>query len=641
MKKILVVDNHPVILKFMRDLLNEAGHEVLTAEDGLSALDLLQSYTPDVIFVDLIMPNIDGKKLCKIIRRMPDFDGVQLIILSGLAGADQVNYTELGAVACIAKGPFKEMGEKVLCVLETGAPGISKRQSDESEAEPFWPQVITSELLAANKHFELVLASIAEGIIELNHECRLVYCNPSTRSIIGIPEEKLLGSRFFQLFAHNDQERIKSLLENMDSDPQVVAEDSLLTINGKQVSVNILPIVGEERGAIVIVTDVTDKKRMQQQLQQAQKMEAIGLLAGGIAHDFNNILTAIVGNVSLAKMYLNKDDRAYGKLEEAEKASMRARNLTLQLLTFSRGGAPLKKTASLPEILNECCNNPQQNPALRFDIEVEEDLWPVEVDEGQIIHAIKNLLTNAEHSMPAGGLIQIFAKNHNIAAGSGLPVKPGKYVELTVADQGVGISEEHLSKIFDPYFTTKGKGGGFGLGLTVAYSIIKSHKGCINVESEPNKGTTFHIYIPASMIAIPHSAEPKPVSKFRGKVLVMDDERIVREVVGEILEFLGYEVAFAEEGEEAVQRYEESMTSGRNFDAVVMDLTVPDGLGGKEAIGRLLEIDPAAKVIVASGYSEDPIMSEYQSYGFKGVVNKPFRIEDLEKILLEVTSAGD
>ena len=428
------------------------------------------------------------------------------------------------------------------------------------------------------------------------------------------------------------------MAENAGDHSEVVAEDLLLTNSGRQVSVKFLPIVGQERGAIAVVSDITDKKHMEQQLRQAQKMEAIGLLAGGIAHEFNNILTAIVGNVSLAKMYLNKDDKAYGKLAEAEKASMRARNLTLQLLTFSRGGAPLKRTVSLPKILTECCNDPQRNPAQRCEIKVDEDLWPVEVDEGQIIHAIKNLLANAEQSMLAGGLIQIFAKNHTIADGAGLPVKPGKYVELTVTDQGVGISEEHLSKIFDPYFTTKGKGG--GLGLTVAYSIVKSHKGYISVKSEPNKGTTFHVYIPASMSAIPESAEPKPASEVRGKVLVMDDERIVREVVGEMLEFLGYEVEFAEEGEEAIQRYEESVASGRSFDAVIMDLTVPEGLGGKEAIGRLLEIDPGAKVIVASGYSEDPILSEYRSYGFKGVVSKPFRTEDLGKALQDVAHAG-
>ncbi|MGA7876068.1 MAG: response regulator [Desulfoferrobacter sp.] len=581
MKRVMVVDNHPVILTFMRDLLNGAGHEVLTAEDGLSALDLLQTCIPDVIFIDLIMPNIDGKKLCKIIRRRPDFDGVCLVILSGLAAADQVDYAELGAEACIAKGAFNEMGEEVLRVLETGAPGTYQRQCNESDGEPFWPRVISDELLAINRHFEEILASIAEGIIELSHEGRIVYCNPTTRAIVGIPEEELLGSWFYELFAQNDQKRVKSMLERMDNDEQVVAEDSLLTINEKQVSVNFLPIVGEEQGAILIVSDITDKKRMEQQLRQAQKMEAIGLLARGIAHDFNNILTAIVGNVSLAKMYLKTDDKAYGKLVEAEKASMRARNLTLQLLTFSRGGAPLKKTVSLPEILKECCKNTLKNPAVRCEIEVDENLWPVDIDEGQITHAIQNLVVNAEDSMAKGGLILISANNHVIADKCGLPVRAGNYVELIVADQGVGIPEDQLSKIFDPYFSTKTKGS--GLGLTLAYSIIKNHKGCIRVKSEPKKGTTFYVYLPASMSELRKQAAPKSVTVVKGKVLVMDDEKIVREVVGEMLEVLGYKVEFAEEGEAAIHCYKKAMASARDFDAVIMDLTVPDGLGTPQA----------------------------------------------------------
>jgi len=248
-------------------------------------------------------------------------------------------------------------------------------------------------------------------------------------------------------------------------------------------------------------------------------------------------------------------------------------------------------------------------------------------------------VVNAEDSMAKGGLILISANNHIIADKRGLPVRAGNYVELIVADQGVGIPEDQLSKIFDPYFTTKTKGS--GLGLTIAYSIIKNHKGCIRVKSEPKKGTTFYIYLPASLSEIRKQAAPKSVSEVKGKVLVMDDEKIVREVVGEMLEVLGYKVEFAEEGQAAIHCYKKAMASERDFDAVIMDLTVPDGLGGKEAVGRLLEIDPAAKVIVSSGYSEDPIMSEYQSYGFKGAVSKPFRIEDLGRILHEVTNAGD
>ncbi|MCK8602904.1 ATP-binding response regulator [Desulfoferrobacter suflitae] len=637
MKKILVIDNHPVILKFMSGLLSKAGYEVLTAEDGLSALDLLQTCIPDVIFIDLIMPNIDGKKLCRIIRRMPDFERVRLVILSGVALEEEIDCAALGADACIAKRTFKEMEESVLGVLESGESALVRHAGKNGGA--MWPRQITRELLSDKRHLEVILESVAEGILELNAKGRIIYCNSTARTIMGLSEEDLLGGQFVEHFAHADQERVTGALQRIGAGPQTIGEDSPIRINEKQVSIRFLPMIGSVFGTILIVSDITDKKLMELQLQQAQKMEAIGLLAGGIAHDFNNILTAIVGNVSLAKMYLKKEDKAYAKLVEAEKSAMRARDLTLQLLTFSRGGAPLKKAVSLPEVLQECSRNILKDPAVKCEIRADDNLWPVDVDEGQISHAIQNLLKNSQHAMPGGGLIQISATNRSITGKQELPVAAGKYVEVTVSDQGEGIARENLPKIFDPYFTTKHKGS--GLGLTIAYSIVKNHKGCIRVESELGKGTTFCLYLPAALSELGKAATAESGSQGRGKILVMDDEEVVREVVGEMLEVLGYQVEFAAEGETAIRRYAEAIDSQGPFDAVIMDLIVPDGLGGKEAVGRLLQIDPAAKVIVSSGYSEDPVMSEAHCYGFKGVVSKPFRIEDLDRVLQEVINAGN
>jgi len=636
MKKILVVDNHPVILKFMTQLLNDAGHEVLTAQDGLSALDLLQTYTPDVMFIDLVMPNIDGRRLCKIIRRMPDFDAVRLIILSGIAVEEQMAPQDLGVDSCIAKGSFAEMSENVLRALESSKLEACTKQPAVFGQEEICCRAITQELLAVNRHFELILESIAEGILELSSEGRIIYANPTAKLILGVPEEQFLGRELFRFFAEDDQPRIKKLLNEMNCTKTTIGEEEPVSLDGNQLSVKFLPIVGEVQGTIVILNDITEKERMAEQLQQAQKMEVIGLLAGGIAHDFNNILTAILGNVSLAKMYLRPEDKSYVRLQEAEKASMRAKDLTLQLLTFARGGAPVKKTASLAEIIGECCRYTLRNPAVRCEIKLDKTLWPVDVDKGQIGQAIQNVLANAEQSMPEAGVIRISAQNRNLEENYNLPLERGRYVELSLADRGVGIPQENLPKIFDPYFTTKNRRS--GLGLTIAYSIVKNHKGNIRVESEPGKGTTFYIYLPAASEAgMNKEGEPRILRKCR--VLVMDDEAFVRDIVGEILEFIGCEAEFAADGIAAIKRYKEAMIAGNPFDAVIMDLTIPEGMGGREAIKRLLEIDPNAKVIVSSGYSEDPVMSDHKSYGFKGVAVKPFQIEELNKTLHEVLSS--
>lgn len=639
MKKILVVDNHPVILKFMTQLLTEAGHHVLTAEDGLSALDLLQTYIPNVMFVDLIMPNIDGKKLCKIIRRMPDFNDVRLIILSGVAIEEQINPQELGADACIAKGTFAEMSQNVLRALGHSQDDLHARDVFIYGRDEATPRVITEELLAVKKHFEVVLESISEGILELKTDGRIIYANPTAKSILNIPEEEFLGKPLSHLFASDDRQRVEEMLQGVKCGPPMIGEDAPVKLGACQLSLTFLPILEEMKGTIVILNDITEKRRMAEQLQQAQKIEAIGLLAGGIAHDFNNILTAILGNISLAKMYLKPEDKSYSRLAEAEKASTRAKSLTMQLITFARGGAPVKKRESLSEIVGECCKYNLKNPAVRCEIKLDETIWPVEVDRGQTAQAIQNLLVNAEQAMPQGGTLRISAQNRIIDETSNVPLQFGRYVELLLVDQGVGIQDKDLPKIFDPYFAAKNRGGGFG--LAIAYSIVKNHKGYIRVESNPDKGTRFYVYLPAATEAPRKPKGKKRLPSGKGRVLVMDDEKIVRDVVGEMLQFIGYKADFAKDGGAAVEKYKEAMASGSQFDAVIMDLTVPEGLGGKEAVKLLLDVDSKARVIVASGYSHDPIMSDYESFGFKGVVTKPFQIEDLDRVLQEVMTDGE
>jgi PAS domain S-box-containing protein len=381
--------------------------------------------------------------------------------------------------------------------------------------------------------------------------------------------------------------------------------------------------------------DITERKGLEDQLIKAQKMEAVGILAGGIAHDFNNILMAILGNIGLAMLDAKTEPQVQDRLSQAEQACLRAQALSGQLLTFAKGGAPIKKIVSIANSLKESAILTLSGSKSRYEMSIPDDLWSVEADEGQINQIINNLLINADQAMPEGGIIKITAENCLVEAASNLPISKGKYVKFAIADQGVGISLKYLDKIFDPYFSTKQKGS--GLGLATTYSIIKNHSGHIQVKSQTGFGTTFYIYLPATDKRVP-ADEPEKVKPTmgQGKVLVMDDEEMVREVLGSMLARLGYEVEFARDGGEAIEMFVQAHGLGQAFAAVILDLTVPGAMGGKETMARLLEIDPQVKAIVSSGYSDDPIMADFQKYGFSGVIAKPYKISELGKILQKV-----
>lgn len=324
---------------------------------------------------------------------------------------------------------------------------------------------------------------------------------------------------------------------------------------------------------------------------------------------------------------------------DAENASLRARDLAQQLLTFAKGGTPIKKATSIKQLLEESIPFALRGSNIDAEFSFSEPLWPVEIDEGQISQVIHNLVINAQQAMPAGGTLKVRAENCSAAGTEAdLPIPAGRHIKISIQDFGIGIPKEHLQKIFDPYFTTKQKGS--GLGLSTAYSIVKKHNGYLTVDSELGKGATFSVYLPAgSGEAASEKSIEAPVFG-KGKVLIMDDEAAVRDVAGEILNFLGYEVGFSEEGGEAIERYRQAMAAGRSFDLVIMDLTIPGKLGGRETIQKLLEIDPGVKAIVSSGYSSDPIMADYSKYGFKGVIAKPYKIQELSRTVHDIISGG-
>jgi PAS domain S-box-containing protein len=387
--------------------------------------------------------------------------------------------------------------------------------------------------------------------------------------------------------------------------------------------------------AVEHVRDITERKRLEEELRKAHKLESLGVLAGGIAHDFNNLLTGILGNVSLAKVVIDSKDKALKRLDEAEKAVGRARDLTQQLLTFSKGGAPVKKTASMEQIVMDSASFVLRGSNVKCEFIVPQPVWSVEADEGQMNQVINNLVINADQSMPEGGTIRIRIENITVGQKEIITVDEGRYVKISIEDQGVGISKEYLQKIFDPYFTTKQKGS--GLGLSSVYSIINKHDGYINVESEVGIGTTFQVYIPASGNGLQTKWQnhESPI-KGSGKILVMDDEEVIREVATEILGHLGYRVTVCCNGSEALEEYGKARDTGDPFAAVIMDLTIPGGMGGKDTIKKLQEIDSEVICIVSSGYSNDPILALYREYGFSGVAVKPYNMEELGNVLHEL-----
>jgi PAS domain S-box-containing protein len=496
-------------------------------------------------------------------------------------------------------------------------------------------------LRESRETYRTLLENLPQKIFYKDNNSVFISCNANFARDLHIQPAEVAGKTDWDFFPKELAEKYRADDSRIIKSGRMADFEEAYNQDGKEVIVYTVktPVRdgdGKVVGLLGIFWDITERKQLEEERKKASRLESIGVLAGGIAHDFNNILTAVLGNISLAHAIADEDiNKAKEILAEAEQAALSAKDLTLQLLTFARGGEPVKKIISISSLISDTARFALRGSNVKSDLQLERDLWPVDADEGQIKQVINNIVINACQAMPRGGLISIQTANLGVGSGDSLPLAEGKYIRTTIADQGIGIADEYLAQIFDPYFTTKQKGS--GLGLATSYSIVKRHGGHITVESDLNAGSKFHIYLPASMKPV-EAKEVKmgAIPTAGGRILVMDDEKILCDAVARMLKYLGHEVEVVGDGVEAVRGYGDAIKANRPFDVVILDLTIPGGMGGKETIKQLLELDPDVKTIVSSGYSNDSVMSNFKEYGFSGMVAKPYQIDELKKVLFEV-----
>lgn len=507
------------------------------------------------------------------------------------------------------------------------------------------------EILAAERErLAVTLRSIGDGVITVDTKGRVVMLNREAERMTGWSHEqavgRLLGEIFTIIDEHSRKTREDPVARVLVSGQAVELANSTVLVardgSERVIGDSAAPIVDQQSeiiGVVLVFRDLTEKKRLQEQLLKAEKIKSIGLLAGGIAHDFNNLLQGIGGNLALARIGVTLPDEVEKKLEQAEDAVQRAAGLTQQLLTFSQGGAPVTREESLPELLKESADFALHGSSVKPTYQIAGNLHMAIIDASQISQVVHNLVLNARQAMNDIGEIEIFAENVTIRKDDhGENLAPGTYVKVSIRDHGPGIPPTIISQIFDPYFSTKHEGR--GLGLASCYSIVQNHNGLLFVDSRLGEGATFTFYLPSISESLAVDSTPQiDLQPGSARVLVMDDDEVIQEIISEMLQVAGYTVVAAGDGRQAIDLYREAMEKGEPFSVVIADLTIPGGMGGKEMAVDLLAFDPNARLIVSSGYSSDPVMANHAEYGFKAVIVKPYKMEELVATLQQVLCA--
>jgi len=659
-KKILVIDNNRIILNWMKKLLEKEGHEVATAEDGLLAINILADFHPDIIFTDLIMPNIEGDKLCEIVRSKGSFDNCYLVLMS--AAAVEINFeaVDISADAFIAKGPFNEMARHILDV-------INQHDADQLDAtaKPFvgldtvYPRQMTRELLSRSDHLKTVIDSIAEGMLEISSG-KIVYANQPACALFGLRPEQLLSAAPETLFDGEASDRVSDLMASEISSATEIGTKNPLWIGAKRVLLKRLPVIGSNTN-ILMITDVTERfaiekelsnyrdhlerlvekrtaelTRTTEKLQQAQKLEAIGTLAGGVAHDLNNVLSGIISYPELLLIQLGPDTALAKPLQTIKKSGEKAATIVQDLLTLARRGVSVSDVVSMNKTILTYLDSPEfqklqsYHPAVKVKTDLMADLPYVLGSSVHLSKAVMNLVSNAAEAMPSGGELTITTRVRPLNSPvNGYPeISPGKYVEVTVADTGMGISDKDIAHIFEPFYTKKEMGrSGTGLGMAVVWGTVKDHRGYIDVKSSLEEGTTFWLYLPITARQPAVILEKVSLADLKGSgetILVVDDMPEQLEIAAGMLTELGYQVAKAESGEAAVAYMET-----HKADLLLLDMIMTPGMDGLETYQRILASHPNQKAVIFSGFSITDRVRKAQALGAGEFIRKPFTMQDL------------
>ncbi|MCK4839515.1 MAG: PAS domain S-box protein [Desulfobulbaceae bacterium] len=526
---------------------------------------------------------------------------------------------------------------------------LVKERTTELQLESSDREQAEKALQASEEKLSLIVAQSPLAIISWDINFNVTSWNPAAEKIFGHSSKDALSKHADFIVPLTARKQVDKIWQNLlqmsggtrSTNENVNQEDR--TILCDWYNTPLLDSSNEIIGVLSIVDDVTQKAQMEKVLLKVKKLESLGMLAGGIAHDFNNILTGILGNINLCLFDKNIGDENRQRLMRAEKASQRATALTQQLLTFAKGDAPVKEVASLADVIIDSAGFVLHGDTVVCRYDITEDLWLVDIDKDQISRVIQNIVINASHSMLNGGIINIHCENFKNVAPGALPLPCDReFVKITINDSGIGMPTDVLDKIFDPYFTTKQEGS--GLGLAISHSIITKHDGHISVESEPDQGTTFTIYLPAASREMrPENADQQADIQLtkKARVMVMDDDETVRDIAEAMLTEMGHETLIALDGSEAVRMYVEAAGTTEPVDIIIMDLTIPGGMGGEEAVQKILAFDPEAKVIVSSGYANNSIMASYKKYGFCGAIRKPYKLDELARVISKVRGAAE
>ncbi|NLV17739.1 MAG: response regulator [Syntrophomonadaceae bacterium] len=516
-------------------------------------------------------------------------------------------------------------------------------------------QLPRKEFYLNHKRYQAILENQNDMVIRFRADLTISYANETVCRYFNCSYREIMTAHLLDGVCEEDVENVlefikKSLFENRGS-ICVRVKNSHGEIGWTEWSGGVILAAPSSVEIQVVGRNIAERKRMEEELNNSRlnlsrlaeesekklthvdQLKNLGVLAGGIAHDFNNLLTVISGNISLATMMHPFPDNCMELLKEVEKAALQARDLTRQLMVFSKGEDLFRETASIRELLQESIPFLLRGSSVKCELSIQEKLRPVEINKGQVGQVINNLVINALQAMPDGGILHVEASNGYLYSEELSNLPEGWYIKITVRDQGEGIPEEYLNQIFDPYFTTKKEGN--GLGLYSSLSIIRQHGGDIQAENTLGEGTAFHVYIPVAIEDLVGTEYPVK-HMWRGKILIMDDQESVRNTLGRMVTHLGYVVEYARDGMEALEKYQRNLVAKQPFNAVIMDLTVPGAMGGREATQRILNLDNEAKVILTSGYANDMLMEDFAAYGYCEAIPKPYSMDSVIKALTEI-----